>query len=118
MTRLLVIAALLVAACKGSKGDPGPPCDKVVDHMMGLTKQMMPGHDPESLGDRTALIANCEQRKMSAAMRRCLVNAKTFNDLAICQRNDPKPPAVKPTPEPTRPLPTTPDPGSAAGSGG
>jgi hypothetical protein len=109
MTRLLVAAALLVAACKGSKGDSGPPCDKVVDHMMGLTKQMMPGHDPESLGDRKQLIADCEQRKMPAAMRKCLLDARSFNDLAKCRSTDAKPPAVTPTPEPTRPLPTAPD---------
>jgi hypothetical protein len=112
----MVVAALLLAACgKGNKADSGPPCDKVVDHMMGLTKQMMPGHDPESLGDRKQLIADCEQRKMPPAVRKCLVESKSFNDLAVCRRNNPTP-AVKPTPEPTRPLPTAPP--ASPGSGG
>ncbi len=113
MTRLALVAALLVAC---SKADSGPPCDQVVDHMLDLMKQMMPGHDQDSLGNRKQLIDECKSRKMSAATRRCLLDAKTFNDLATCRARDqktstPTPPAPKvPMPEPTRPLPT----GSAA----
>jgi hypothetical protein len=125
MTRLVLVAALLVTACK--KGDPGPPCDKVVDHMLELTKQMMPGHDPESLGNRNQRIAECKQRKMPASMRKCLLDAKSFNDLADCRRKDtsaaaapsapaPKLPAnVAPTaPAPTNPAPTAPAPTNPA----
>jgi hypothetical protein len=122
MTRIVLVAALL-AAC--GKGDSGPPCDQVVDHMLDLTKQMMPGHDPESLGQRKQMIDDCKSRKMSAATRRCLLDAKSFNDLEACKKRDqktstPTPPPVTPTPAPTRPLPTgsaAPEPtGSAAGS--
>jgi hypothetical protein len=133
MTRLVLAAALLMA-CK--QKDPGPPCDQVVDHMLELTKQMMPGHDQDSLGSREQLIKDCKSRKMSAATRRCLLDAKSFNDLATCRARDqktstPTPPAPKeptgsapppagsatpppPAPEaaPTRPLPT------GSGSGG
>ncbi|HEY5927761.1 MAG TPA: hypothetical protein VIV11_39015 [Kofleriaceae bacterium] len=118
MTRLVLLAALL-AACS-SKADSGPPCDKVVDHMMELTKQMMPGHDPQSLGDRKQMIDQCVNSKWSAAMRKCRLDAKSFNDLAACGRKGAKPPApMNPAPEPTRPLPTAPEPGSAApGSAG
>jgi small lipoprotein (TIGR04454 family) len=118
MTRLVLVAALLVAC---GKKDSGPPCDQVVDHMLDLTKQMMPGHDPESLGNRKQMIDDCKSRKMSAATRRCLLDAKSFNDLATCKARDqktstPTPPPVTPTVEPTRPLPTgsaEPTPGSA-----
>jgi hypothetical protein len=83
--------------------------------MLELTKQMMPGHDPESLGNRKQLVDECKSRKMSAATRRCLLDAKSFNDLASCRARDqktstPTPPPITPVPEPTRPLPT----GSAA----
>jgi hypothetical protein len=86
MTRFVMIAALLVAACNKTKTDSGPSCDKVVDHMQVLMKQMMPGHDEAALGDRKQMIAQCEQRKMPASVRRCLVEAKSFNDLAACQK--------------------------------
>jgi hypothetical protein len=126
MTRLVLVAALLVAC---SKGDSGPPCDKVVDHMLELTKQMMPGHDQDSLGNRKQMIDDCKSRKMSAATRRCLLDAKSFNDLAACRARDqktstPSPPPMAPTPPaptgsaaPTEPAPGSAAPGSAAGSG-
>ena len=126
MTRLVLLAALLTISVSGcGKKDSGPPCDQVVDHMMDVTKQMMPGHDPASLGNRKQLIDDCKSRKMSAATRRCLLDAKSFNDLATCRARDqktstPTPPPITPVPEPTRPLPTgsaapsEPAPGSAA----
>ena len=86
--------------------------------MMDLTKQMMPGHDPDSLGNRDQMIKECKGRKMSAATRRCLLDAKSFNDLAVCRKRDQKTstPAPPPTPaEPTPPpAPAEPAPGSAA----
>lgn len=112
MTRFVMIAALLVAACNKSKTDSGPSCDKVVDHMQVLMKQMMPGHDEAALGDRKQMIAQCEQRKMPASVRRCLVEAKSFNDLAACQKQGPKPTPPS-TPAPAAPSQTAPDTGSA-----
>jgi hypothetical protein len=103
---MVLIAALLVGCSK--KEDPGPPCDKVVDRMLELTKQMVPGHDMGALGDRKQMVAQCEQRKMPAAVRKCIVDAKSTDELSKCRE-------PTPTPEPTttRPLPT----GSAARSG-
>src|SRR5574338_1207759 len=116
MTRFVMIAALLVAAC--NKSDPGPPCGKVVDHVQELMKQMMPGHDEAALGDRTHMIAQCEQRKMPAKVRRCLVDAKTFNDLAACQAQGPKPPTRPAPPAPTpSEAPPGPTPGRTPASG-
>lgn len=132
MTRLVLVAALLITGCK--KGDPGPSCDKVVDHMLELTKQMMPGHDTESLGNRNQLIAECKQRKMPASVRTCLLAAKSFNHLADCRRKDtstrapstapaltapgPKMPAqATPTaPAPSAPAPSPPAPNAPAPS--
>ena len=112
MMRLVLAAALLAAAC--SKGDSGPPCDKVVDHMMELTKQMMPGHDPESLGNRQQMIDQCKQRKLTGAERKCLVDAKTFNDLGACSKAKKSAAPAPAAPEPPAPTPA----GSAApGSG-
>ena len=122
MTRLVLLAALLVACSK--KQDAGPPCDKVVDHMLELTKQMLPGHGDQPMGDRKAMIDQCVQRKMPASLRSCLLAAKSFEDLAKCRSNERKPTTPTPEPVPTRPLPTgsaapgAGDPGSAAPAGG
>jgi hypothetical protein len=136
MTRLVLVAALLTISVSGcGKKDSGPPCDQVVDHMLALTKQMMPGHDQESLGNRKQMIDDCKSRKMSAATRRCLLDAKSFNDLAACRARDqktstPQPPPVTPTPPPPSGIPapagsaaggtaapTEPPPGSAGSAG-
>lgn len=116
MTRLVLIAALLVACSK--KQDAGPPCDKVVDHMLELTKQMLPGHGDQPLGDRKAMIDQCVQRKMPAKMRACLLASKSFEDLAKCRTSERRAAPPVPEPVPTRPLPTetaAPE-GSAPGS--
>jgi hypothetical protein len=103
MRRFILLAALLVAC----KEDKGPPCAAVVDHMLDVTKQAMPGHDPAALGDRNAMIAQCEKRNMPPTMRKCLIAAKSLADFAECQE--------KAKPAPTRPLPSAePPPGSAA----
>lgn len=114
MTRFVMIAALLVAACNKTKADSGPSCDKVVDHMQELMKQMMPGHDEAALGDRKQMIAQCEQRKMPASVRRCLVDAKTFNDLAACQPQGPAPSTRPAPPAPTPSAPSAPAPAPSA----
>lgn len=131
MTRLALVAALLVSVVACGKRDSGPPCDQVVDHMMDLMKQMMPGHDQDALGSRTQMIEECKSRKMSAATRRCLLDAKTFNDLATCRARDqktstptppaPKQPAPAPAPPPTGSAasePAQPAGSAAPGSGG
>jgi hypothetical protein len=96
--RYLLLAALLVAC----KEDPGPSCEKISDHMLEVTKQAMPGHDPSYLGDRKAMIAQCEKRNLTREVRNCLMKATTLPELGACQTKD-----KKPEPEPTRPLPTT-----------
>jgi hypothetical protein len=107
MTRLVLLAALLIGC---GKKDSGPACEQVVDHMLELTKQMMPGHDPETLGNKKAMVDDCNKRKMPAATRRCLLDAKSFNDLAACRARDQK--TSTPTPPPVTPVPPAPS-GSA-----
>jgi hypothetical protein len=97
MRRLILLAALLV----GCKEDKGPPCDKVVDHMLEVTKQALPGHDTETLGDRKAMIDQCDKRNMPRELRKCLMSATSLAGFADCQSRS------KPAPAPTRPLPST-----------
>jgi hypothetical protein len=106
MRTVLLLAALL-AACK--KEPPPPTCDQISDHMLDVTKQALPGHDPSYLGDRKAMVAQCEKRNPSREVRNCLMKATTLPALGECQAN-----GKKPEPQPTRPLPTTPTPEAPA----
>jgi hypothetical protein len=112
IARIALIAAVLVAC---HKGDAGPPCEAVVDHMQTLMKQMMPGHDEAALGDRKQMIDQCQQRKMPAKTRQCIVDAKSFNDLAACNAGTQK--TTTPTPPPVTPVPPAPPNATGAGSG-
>lgn len=115
IARIALIAAVLVAC---HKGDSGPPCEQVVDHMQALMKQMMPGHDEAAFGDRKQMIEQCKQRKMPAKTRQCIIDAKSFNDLATCNAGTQK--TTTPSPPPLTPVPPAPanptGTGSASGS--
>jgi hypothetical protein len=124
MTRLVLIAVLLVA-CSKKKEPAGPSCDQVTDHVLALTKQAVPGHDTVQMGNRKQMIEQCEQRKFPAEMRSCLVASKSLEDLSKCRKASapttapapaptpaPAPPAPAPTPDPAQPSPT-----GSAGSG-
>lgn len=115
MKRCLLLALVLVA-CK--KGPTGPSCDKIADHMLEVTKQQMPGHaGMGDFGDRKGMIAQCEKRNLSAAMRNCLMAAKSLGEFADCQAKE-KPPTTAPVPPPaTPPQGTVPTPVTPAGSG-
>ena len=81
MTRFLL---LVLVACRD---DPGPPCDKVVDHMNEVMKQQMPaGHDGMQANSRKTDIQFCEDKKFSKQMRQCLLAAKDIAGIAECQK--------------------------------
>ncbi len=89
MSRLLALG-LLIAACH--KDDPGPPCDKVMDHMAEITKSVMTGHDAVQIKTRTMDIQFCEQKKFSKQLRECLFAAKDVSDVAHCNQQYPRTP--------------------------
>lgn len=99
MRRLLALAVLgwlvagTVTACSKPAPDPGPSCAQVVDHMLEVTKQQLTGHGDMELGNRKTMIAQCEQRTLSADQRRCLVAAKDLTAIAACSPARPAPPA-------------------------
>lgn len=83
MHRALVLVILV--GCGGKK-DEGPPCDKVVDHMLEVTKQQLMGHEGANFNSqRKAMVAQCEQRNMTTEMRTCLLGAQTIADIAKCR---------------------------------
>jgi|SRR5882724_6343755 len=91
------LLVLCLVAC--NKDDPGPSCTQVVDHVLEVTKQVLPGHETVGMtGDRKASIAQCEARKLPAAARKCLVAAKTLDGFGDCYKaagiGGPKPPPV------------------------
>lgn len=82
MKRLVLALALL--GC--NKGDTGPQCPQVVDHMLEVTKQQLTGHGNLELGNRTQMIKVCEDRKLTAAQKQCIMSAKTLPALGDCQK--------------------------------
>jgi hypothetical protein len=90
--RSLLVALVLCAGCHKGDPDPGPPCDKIVDHLLEVTKQALPGHENMgALGDKKTMIGQCEARKMSKDTRTCLMAATTLDGLGACYKNGPKP---------------------------
>jgi hypothetical protein len=59
--------------------------------MLEITKQQLAGHGDQQLGDRAAMIQQCEKRKLSPAARNCLIAAKTLAAIAECQPSKPPP---------------------------
>jgi hypothetical protein len=99
MLRLALVVAL-VAACK--KQDRGPACQQIVDHMLEVTKQQLPGHGDQPLGDRKQMIDECEKRELAPAVRTCLVAAKSLAELAECRAGaKPAPTGSAAAPPPT-----------------
>src|SRR5437867_2117534 len=91
-----ILIACLVAACHHE--DPGPACPQVVDHMLEVTKLGLTGHGNIELGNRTQMIAGCEQRKYPASVRKCLLGAKDLTQLGNCQKYEPPAPHDPPPP--------------------
>ena len=104
MRRLLAVTVLVssLTACSTSKSkpDPGPTCAQVVDNMLVVTRQQLTGHGDMELGNRKAMIAQCEQRALSADQRRCLVAAKSLDAIATCTPGKPRDGAPRTPPPP------------------
>jgi hypothetical protein len=76
---------LLTASCQ-KREDPGPPCDKVVDHLLEITKQALLGHEAMTTDLRKQMVQQCVDRKYSKQVRECLLAAKDTAELATCNR--------------------------------
>lgn len=90
--RYALVAVLFVAACGGKKAADVPSCEKVVDNMLAVTKQAMPGHGDMELGNKKQMVAECEKRGLTDEQKKCMATAKDLNGLAACS---PKPAAPK-----------------------
>jgi hypothetical protein len=103
----LALLMLVVGACKSDQA--GPRCEQVVDHMLEVTKQQMPAHGGMGeLGDRKAMIAQCNKRNLTAEQRKCLMAAKSLGEIANCgpaSGPPPRPPAADPIPVPPPSVP-------------
>lgn len=80
-----------LAGCNKT-ADEGPPCAKVVDHMLDIMKSTAGGHGGMNLGSRQPMIETCERRHMSKATRTCLVSSKDITGLANCSHTTAPPP--------------------------
>jgi len=134
MRSILFVVGLGISlsAC-GSKSDPGPSCEAVVDHMLDITKQQLVGHDNVVFASqKKAMVAQCKTRNMPAETRKCLIGAETISDIAKCRggKTDvierPRRPSIRPVRPPgangsnsvPRVVPPSAGSGSAAGSDG
>lgn len=91
--RFLLAALLVLSACSSKKKAADvPSCEKVVDNMLAVTKQAMPGHGDMEMGNKKQMTAECEKRNLTDDQKRCIATAKDLNGLATCT---PKPAAPK-----------------------
>lgn len=102
--RCFALLAVLVAC---SKSEPAPSCAQVMDHILEVSKQQIMGHGDMVLGQRDAMIAQCEARELSADKRRCLFAANTLDAIASCKAGDA---SAAPGPVPERPRRHKPEP--------
>jgi hypothetical protein len=87
MKRLVFV--LVLAAC--GKNEKAPTCAEVTDHVLEITRIAYPGHgDMGASGNREAQVQQCEARKLPAAERRCMMSAKSMEDLGQCRRGSMK----------------------------
>lgn len=85
MTRIILVLAL--CACSKKAEEKAVSCAEVTDNMLKIMQAQYPGHgDMGGMGNREQAIQQCEARKMPAAEKRCIVNAKSTDDLAACRR--------------------------------
>jgi hypothetical protein len=84
----MTLALALIAGCGKSKGeDPGPSCEAVAAHVTEVAQKRYPGHgDMMPTSSRKAYVASCQSRKLSAKVRRCMLEAQSMDALAACQR--------------------------------
>lgn len=89
--RFVLAAMLVVTACSSKKQAADvPSCEKVVDNMLAITKQAMPGHGDMELGNKKQMVAECGKRNLTDDQKRCMATAKDLSGLATCT---PKPAA-------------------------
>lgn len=74
MRSYLGIAAVVIAGCSGE-----PSCKDVVDHVAKIGDEQLAGGK-----ERDKAIAECEQMKLSAETKKCLMKASTPEDLSAC----------------------------------
>jgi small lipoprotein (TIGR04454 family) len=80
-----VVLAALAAGCS-KRADSGPPCDKVVDHLLEVTKQSLVGHEAMAADLKKQMVQQCVDRNYSQQTRECLMAAKDTAALTICNR--------------------------------
>ena len=83
----IALALLVCAACPKKAAERVPTCAEVTDSMLKIVQSQYPGHgDMGAMGNREQAIKQCEARNMPADEKRCIVNAKTVDDLGQCKR--------------------------------
>jgi hypothetical protein len=119
MRRLAIVVALALVTCHNSDDD-GPPCAKVMDHVLDLMKSTQGGHGGMNIGSRETMISSCEQRHMPKEVRSCMINSKDITGLANCSRMNPNAPhpqlrgsAMSPAMPPPAPMSPAPTPAAA-----
>ena len=82
-----IVLVLVLCACSKKTEETAVTCAEVTDNMLKIMQAQYPGHgDMGAMGNREQAIQQCEARKMPAAEKRCIVKAKTTDDLAACRR--------------------------------
>jgi hypothetical protein len=113
ISRCMWIALGLAAGGAGGcgKGDSGPPCTKVAEHVAEVVAKQYPGH-VEMMSDsvRKTWVASCQAHKLTGQQRQCMMDAKTSEGLSACLPREK--PDEKVVPTGGVPVPVTPPAGA------
>ena len=87
MKRIVLVLVIAHAGCSKKATEKVPTCAEVTDNMLKIVQSQYPGHgDMGAMGNRESAIQQCESRNMPASEKRCIVGAKTVEDLGACRR--------------------------------
>ena len=82
------LVAVLAAAC-GGKEDPGPTCEQLTDHLLGVMNGSVPAHGGMEMANKQLMVQRCDEKHYDAKTRTCMLAATTMVAAGACSGEKP-----------------------------